>query len=482
VTVCKETRGTAIGLACHPNRFRILGRTATLVFALFWSEAVLPRELGAQAGSTGQARPLSLAEAIDDALAANSTLRIADARLEMAEAQEKAVASRLLPRLDVSAGYLRSVDPVAVFGTKLRQGIFTESDFDLGVLNDPEAIDDWMAIAELRWSAVDLTSWAARSAAGHEAEASAWRLQRTREATILGTRVLYYRALAADGAVREAEVGEEAGRATVERFERRRDQGLLTDADVLQAQAELRAAEARRIDAIRRRDEHRAALGLHLGWDSRQLPAPSDALGSLTPPDPPSEGRFDGGSRADLRMLASLRSAAQAEARGSRLGFLPALDGFAQYANHAGAAVDSGGADWTVGLVLRWNLFFGRFADGQRTGAARRIGDARYEDALRAARSEFDRAREAVSATESQVLALRAAVVAAEEARDLMRRRFEEGLATASDLLQAEARAVGMRQRAVEALAAQHIALARLDFVSRGSDSAVHIDDEERRP
>ena len=480
--MCKQTRGTASGLARHLNRFGIFGRSATLALALLFGEGVLPGGLSAQGVSTRQVRALSLAEAIEDALAANPTLRIADAQLEMAEAQEKAVASRLLPRLDVSAGYLRSVDPVAVFGTKLRHGVFTESDFDLDVLNTPDPIDDWTAIAELRWSAVDLTSWAARSAAGHHAAASGWERQRTREATILGARVLYYRALAAAGAVREAEAAEEAGRATVGRFERRRDQGLLTEADVLQAQAELRAAEARRIEAIRRRDEHRAALGLHLGWDSTLLPEPSDALGSLTPPNPPSESGFDGGARADLRMLASLRSAAQAEARGSRLGFLPALDGFAQYANHAGAAFDSDGADWTVGLVLRWNLFFGRFADSQRTAAARRIADTRYEDALRAARSEFDRARQAVSATESQVLAFRAAVVAAEEARDLLRRRFEEGLATASDLLQAEARAVGMRQRAVEALAAQHIAMARLDFVSRGSDSAGHINDEERRP
>jgi outer membrane protein TolC len=238
------------------------------------------------------------------------------------------------------------------------------------------------------------------------------------------------------------------------------------------------------MEAIHRRDESRASLGLHLGWDPAVLPVPSDTLGSPTTLDPMSAAGFDGRARADLRMLASLRSAAQAEARGSRLAFLPVLDGFAQYASHAGAPFDSDGADWTVGLMLRWNLFsgLGRFAERQRTAAARRIATTRYEDALRAARSEFDRAHQAVSAAESQVTALQAAVAAAEEARDLMRRRFEEGLATASDLLQAEARAVGMRERAVEALAAHHIALARLDFVSRGSDSAGHIDDEETQP
>ncbi len=47
-----------------------------------------------------------------------------------------------------------------------------------------------------------------------------------------------------------------------------------------------------------------------------------------------------------------------------------------------------------------------------------------------------------------------------------MRRRFEEGLATAADLLQAEARATGMRERAITALANYHVAVANLEFVT----------------
>jgi outer membrane protein TolC len=425
-------------------------------------------------------QPLSLAEALEGALRANPDYRIAGERLEIARAEQRSATSRLVPRVDVSAGYLRSVDPVVAFGTKLRQGSFTEADFGLDALNDPDPIDDWTAVAELRWTAVDPSAWAARSAAAHQSTASAWELRRTREATILGTQVLYYRALAADGVVREAEAGEEAARATLELFERRRDQGLLTDADVLQAEAELRAAEARSVEATRRRDEQRAALGLHLGWDPGVLPAPSDALQDAAGPVSVDETGFDAEERADLRMLASLRDAASANERRSRLTFFPAVDGFAQYASHADAAFDADGSDWTVGLALRWNVFsgLGRLAEGQRAAAAGRIAATRYEEALRTARSEFDRAREAVTATDRQVRAMQAAAAAAEEARSLMRRRFEEGLATASDLLQAEARAVSMRERAVEALATRQIALARFEFVSTESEPGGSIDTE----
>jgi outer membrane protein TolC len=47
-----------------------------------------------------------------------------------------------------------------------------------------------------------------------------------------------------------------------------------------------------------------------------------------------------------------------------------------------------------------------------------------------------------------------------------MKRRFEEGLATATDLLAAEARAAQARSRAIDAVTGQRLAEARLRFVT----------------
>ncbi len=69
------------------------------------------------------------------------------------------------------------------------------------------------------------------------------------------------------------------------------------------------------------------------------------------------------------------------------------------------------------------------------------------------------------------MVATQAAARAAESGRDLMRRRFDEGLATAADLLQAEARATGMRNQAINALAQFHTAVARLEFVRSQSNT-----------
>jgi outer membrane protein TolC len=378
------------------------------------------------------------------------------------------VGSVLFPHVEAGAGWVRSNDPVFAFGTKLRQGRFTEGDFALDVLNDPSAIDDWTASARIRWSLLDPAAWVERDVAAKRTRASSWDRRRVAEATDYRTKVFYFQSLAAEGRLRAAQSGEEAARATYARFQSRNARGLLTRADLLQAEAELRAAEALRLEAARQLQESRELLGLHLGWDPAAVPVPADPL-----PDAVEPGEIGIAleSRSDLRMLAALRTAADAQVRRAGFAYLPAVDVFAGVQSHAADAFESDGSNWNVGVALRWSLFagLGRLAGQQQAAAARQQARIQYDAALRSARSEVSRSKQAVSTSLIAVSATRAARDAAAEAQRLMRRRFEDGLATPADLLQAEARAVEMNTRSVEALASFHIAKARLEFATARS-------------
>jgi outer membrane protein TolC len=414
-------------------------------------------------------RRTSLEEAIEAALAGNTALAVAEARRDIAASQGRSASAPLWPQLAAEAGYTRSVDPVFAFGTKLRQGRFGSEDFDIAALNRPGPIGDWSANVGLRWSVLDPTAWAGRSAARRQAEAAAWSAVRTREATVLVTRVLYYQALAAVARLEAAAAADEAAGATVESFRRRRERGLLTEADLLQAEAEFAAARAQRAEAERARLDALHELGRELGWSPDTLPEPTD---SLALPSPLPEQEFEPEARADLRALAAAAEAVGAARRRAFLSHLPALDAFALYATHSSDAFGFDEDDWTVGVTLRWTLFAGlaRSADLQRTELGRRVARIEYNQALRDARNELDQAERAVSSGRQQVEATRAAWAAAESGRQLMRRRFDEGLATAADLLQAEARATAMREHTITALANYHIAVARLDFVRSQSN------------
>jgi outer membrane protein TolC len=416
-----------------------------------------------------QLRALSLDEAIALALDGNADLAVAEARRDLAGSQGRKAASPLWPQLALESGYVRSVDPVAVFGTKLRQGRFGPEDLDFETLNNPDAIDDWSTALGLRWSILDPKIWAGRAAARHQAEAADWSATRTREATILITRTLYYRAQTAVSQLGAAEAALEASGATVESFRLRRERGLLTDADLLQAEAELAAARAQMLEAERTRLDAIQDLGRHLGWETETLPIPAD---SLAVPQPLEEGEHDPEARADLLALAAAADAAGSAATRASLSWIPAIDAFARYATHGTDAFSVDEDNWTVGIMLRWPLFtgFSRSADIRSAKLERRIAQIEYEQALRDAEAEIDQAERAVASVRRQVEATQAAFDAADAGRVLMRRRFEEGLATAADLLQAEARGISMRQRAIAALAAYYMAVARLDFLRAQSN------------
>jgi outer membrane protein TolC len=409
-------------------------------------------------------RQLSLEEAHQEALAGNPELRVAGARRDLASSAGRSAAAPLWPRLDAGAGYTRSVDPVFAFGTKLRQGRFTQGDLDLDALNNPAAIGDWSAFLSLSWSLLDPTVWAGRSSARSEAEAAAWSAVRMRDATVLMTHLLFYRALAAGARQESARSAVEAAEATLDLFRRRTARGLLTDADLFQAEAELAAALAQQAEAERVRLDAQQDLGSHLGWSPDTLPMPT---GSLPAPTPPGEKSFDPERRADVMARAAAVEAANAAKTRATLAYLPALDLFGRFDTHAQDPFAADGDNWTVGVALRWNLFsgFGRSAGAEQARLQGEIARTEYQSALRDARSELAEARRAVRSARQGHEATRAAEEAAERGRELMRRRFEEGLATAADLLGAEARATQMRERAINALANYHMAVAQLEFV-----------------
>lgn len=443
---------------------------------VIWTIALTPAPLTAQQaeGDYGPSSvPLTLRDAIAEATVENPAHRITGSRAEIARADARAAGSRLLPSIDAGVGATRSNDPVFAFGTRLRQERFTEADFALDALNRPDPLTDWTMDVGLRWNVLDPTTWAERSAARSRVDAANWQRSWSRERTIFRTKALYYRAVGTDSALRAAEVDESAARAAAELFRRREERGLLTRADVLQAEAELRAAEARRVAVERNRDRAREELALHLGWDIDRVPVPTDTL--TAPPVPRWESDVPArqiSQRADVRSLGAAREASGANARRAGLSFLPRLEGFAGWSSHADEAFGTDGTDWTAGLALRWTVFagFGRTADRQRATATREIARIRHEEALRSASAEVEQARRDVVASRSGLEATRAAAAAAEEARLLMRRRFEEGLATAAAFLQSEARAADARSRAVGALVDYNVALARLELVDPGAE------------
>ena len=93
---------------------------------------------------------LSIEQAIARALAANPALRAERATADARGALPAQASQAFLPTIDLGLTGVRTNDPVAVFGLKLRQATFAMSDFDIGALNDPNPSGGWDAVATVQ--------------------------------------------------------------------------------------------------------------------------------------------------------------------------------------------------------------------------------------------------------------------------------------------------------------------------------------------
>ena len=82
--------------------------------------------------------PLTLRQAINQALGQNPEAAIARAGNQDAKAAATMARTALLPQLGFTEDISRGNDPVYVFGSKLRQGQFTLADFAVNALNHPQ--------------------------------------------------------------------------------------------------------------------------------------------------------------------------------------------------------------------------------------------------------------------------------------------------------------------------------------------------------
>jgi outer membrane protein TolC len=413
---------------------------------------------------TAQERPLSLAEALTEAKAGGLDVRVARAQARAAREGVTAAAAFRWPTLGLEAGAVRSDDPVAAFGGRLRQGRFTEADFDPARLNHPDALTDWSGAVGAVWAPLDFSAEASLRAASREANAAELGSEWAARAAEFRAEARYLEAVGAERRLQAADAAWLAAEENARMVELRRGEGMLTDADAMQARAAAEGARARRIQVERSVADTRERLAVAMGWPEGVTPIPTDTVFELRAPSPsgPVESRTD--------LLASGESVLAAEARvaQARRARLPVVQGFVRLETHSADAFSGVEEDWTVGFQIRVPLFTG-FAVTARERAAtamREAAERTHDLRVREAQAELAEARRAVETAELALGAATSAADAAAEAARLMRRRFEEGLTTTADLLSVEAQAAELTAQAVNARLGLHLMVARLAFLT----------------
>ncbi|TNF28136.1 MAG: TolC family protein [Deltaproteobacteria bacterium] len=398
---------------------------------------------------------MTLAQCLDAATAAHPDL--ADARLatRQQEAEADKASAALLPRLSVSAS-VQVWDDAATAelfagGSGSATVPVAESDFDGWVLqqlgafsslgSEPMTLREQVT-GDVTVQVVQPLTVGAIVQGGRAASALA-DAARAHERTAGQDRALavataYFNALQAETYldIADAAVSQlEAHKATVDRFV---EEHIMARNDVLKVEVELARARQTRIKAVSGVNLSRAALAVEIGRDSSApvAPAPLASEGPAVAIDP--EAPLN---RPELDELEAQIRAAEHGASASWWQVAPTVALVGRYSHSEGqgrlAIKDSA----FVGLTLEWDLWdWGQRYDAARSAelAAERAAK-RGRQAERLLRLQVVDRREALDSAQQALGVAAVAVEQAEEALRIEEARLGEDVATATDVLDAQA-------------------------------------------
>lgn len=406
----------------------------------------------------GAQEPLSLRQALRQAETTAYPNRVAEADFRSADARSAQANQGFLPSVRADVGAIRTNDPLAGFGFLLRQRAATTDAFDPSGLNNPDPRTDVGAVLSAEVPLINLDAWAAKRAASHAATAEGHRRDWSATAVQLDVLKGYYGAVLARERATVLAASEAAARAHMRRAEAAYRNGLVTRSDVLLAEVRVGEIETQRLRAEADATIARQTLAVILG-------TPDDTaftLPMVIPVIDASETEMMAdGERADVAMVAAQVDAADANARRRSWALLPRINGFSRVEWHDDQTPFTGRSMATVGVMASWSPFSGgaelaarkeaiAIADAARAGLQATEAMAALE--LAAARSTF------TVATQALTIATRS-VVQASEAQRIVQRKYEGGLATVAELLDAQATAMGAHL--AEATARHDLVVAR---------------------
>jgi outer membrane protein len=406
---------------------------------------------------------LTLEEALARAVAASHRLAELRARESAAAAVLEQRKTADLPSIALQAGYQRT-NHVDEFGV-------LQPDRTFHVIY-PDVPDNWRTGVDIQWPIyTGGRDGALERAADAERQASQQDIDSTRSDLKLETTRAFWALVTATDAVRVVRESVTRIEAQLNDVRARFDAGFLPPNDVLTVATRVSRERSLLIDAENQRNATRAELARLIGAPLDATFEPDAALeqADTTTPSVASAAAARA-ERADRRALALRAEAASARIDSAKAGFRPSLAvvGGYDYARpnpNIFPREDEWKPSWDVGVNVSWSLWNGgrtaaevAEAQGLATAAKERLAEFDTVIGLEVRQRQLD-----LDSARAQVTPATEGVKSAVEARRVVQERFTAGVATSTDLLDAQQDQLEAELQRTRALANVRLAEARLE-------------------
>ncbi len=420
--------------------------------------------------TTGVGHAMTLTEAIGVALTRNPHLMAVGAQGEAARYRAGAALSEFGPKVAISETYVKSDDPLNVFGMKLQRESVTQSDFDPGALNNPEAYENWRTTLSVRQPIfAGGQIYYGFKAARADANAAAQMTEGAKSQLVYRVIEAWMGLWLADRKLEALSSSRELARESMKVAHDREEAGLAHRTDSLdmtinhdRVRQEINVAKAQRQTALER-------LASLLGLTPEETLKPAYHEYAIPPLAPDMAALVDEAmrQRPDLKRANELADAATFQARATHGAFLPKI-GVAYERNLNGAEI--GGADgdaWLVAVEAKLNIFSSGGSYSKYKAAKAAAASARWN-----AQSAYDQARIEIGEAYRGILTARDNLTIAlsqiqltDEAYRISDQQYREGLKSSADLLRAQ-------QQKENAELGGHYAVRELILAQAGLDLA----------
>ncbi len=393
---------------------------------------------------------LSLKQAVNTALKENPLLKAYVWSVESQRNELRTAKAYWYPKLTLEERFMRTDNPTYAFMAKLNQERFQQTDFAIDSLNNPDSISDFQTSLSIEQPVFVPRLWIGTDLAESGLEAKKREFERKKEEVVLKVIKAYLMVQTAREYVDVARKSLEDAAEHKRLAELRYSSGVGLYSDVLRAEVSLKEAEKRLANARSNYEIARRSLGLLLG---KTEPVDVDEERPLFDLDKIDVYINASVGRKDLLSLAEKYKITRRAVDLEKATWLPELGvrGTYQFNDH-NSPFGTEGDSYIVMAFLRWNFLDPTIFSRIKKAQARARELEEYLDGLKKEiRFRVHEAYIRVKEKETNLSLSRASVKEAEEARRLVRTRYENSLAPMVDLLDTQLMLDMARARLVEA-------------------------------
>lgn len=381
-------------------------------------------------------QPISLDEFKSKIEQNNRSLQANEQEYLQMRAEYHETNAAFLPQLSASHTAYRTDNPVMAFGTLLNQGVFAESDFAINNLNNPSPVSNFVTTFQVQQPLLNFDKLVMRSALKNRAEAQQQQNIFKKEALLLQAERLYMQLQLAYKSVEVLEKSKATAEANLKSIEDFYEEGLLVKSDVLSAKVRLNEVE----NALQQAHNELVSISDYMHYmmnEEGELLSPENQLEMKLSSEKTGTNLFN---RSDVLAMDLSVEAYEKMKQSAGMMYLPTLNAFGNVQYFDQDVFGTGAQNFFVGASLNWNLFEGgsRIAKNQQMKAQLQQAKLEAEDYKAAAQVELDKAKRSLIEAEQKMNRNALSLEQAQEAFDIRKNRFEEGLERTTDLLNAE--------------------------------------------